>query len=208
MYALPMLFAVHSWIWQPSDAHHSWWNPFNGLNTGWASGAPAPTVTWFSVLSNSILWFVFVVVVGTIAKIMLQAAQLEGAEDRSPSFDNLWKTTREIGWRMVGLYIVVGLYIIVGLILFIIPGLILLRRYFLAPFVMLDKKPRSITEAMDISARMSKPHSSSIWSVIGVSLFFGLLSLVPIIGWLVSFLLGMFYSVAPALRYKELKNLN
>lgn len=69
---------------------------------------------------------------------------------------------------------------------------------------MLEKKV-SITEAMEQSAKMSKPHSGSIWGVIGVMFLIALTGIIPFIGWLISFILGMFYAVAPALRYQELK---
>lgn len=108
---------------------------------------------------------------------------------------------------MVGLYIVVGLYILVGLILFIVPGVIFLRRYFLSPYVMLDKKA-GIKEAMARSAAISKPYSGSIWGIIGVIVLFELVGIIPYIGWLISFVLSVLYSVAPALRYQELKKLS
>jgi uncharacterized membrane protein len=118
-----------------------------------------------------------------------------------------WKTAKELGWRMFGLYILIGLYIFVGFILLIIPGLIMLRRYFLAPYVMLDTKC-GITEAMERSAEISKPYSGYVWGIIGVMFLIGLLNAVPGIGWMFAFAFGMLYSVAPALRYQELKDVH
>jgi uncharacterized membrane protein len=43
--------------------------------------------------------------------------------------------------------------------------------------------------------------------VIGVIFLIGLINIIPFIGWIISFIVGMFYSVAPALRYEELKHL-
>ena len=83
----------------------------------------------------------------------------------------------------------------------------MLRRYFLAPYVMLDTNC-GIKEAMDKSATMSKPYSRAIWGVIGVMLLIGFINVIPYIGWMVAFVLGMLYSVAPALRYQELKKIN
>jgi uncharacterized membrane protein len=88
-----------------------------------------------------------------------------------------------------------------------VPGLIMLRRYFLAPYVMLDKKC-SIKEAMDTSAEISKPYSGYVWGVIGVIFLIGLINIIPFIGWIISFIVGMFYSVAPAMRYRELRKLS
>lgn len=139
-------------------------------------------------------------------QIMAQAAQLAAVEGKPLSFNKLWATTKELGWRMLGLYIVGGLVIGVGFILFIIPGLIMLRRYMLAPYVMLDKKC-GIADAMSESARLSYLNTGSVWGIIGVIFLIGLIGLVPIIGSLASFILGVLYSVAPAIRYKQLKNL-
>ncbi len=145
-------------------------------------------------------------VAGFIILTMTQSAQLKASEDKVITFNVLWKIVKELGWRMVGLYLVVGLTIVVGFFLFIIPGLIFLRRYYLSAYVMLDKKT-GIREAMDRSAAMSKPHSGSVWGVIGVTFLIAMTGVIPFIGWLVAFTLGMLYSVAPALRYQELKKL-
>lgn len=94
--------------------------------------------------------------------------------------------------------------IIIGFILLIIPGFIMIRRYFFAPFVMLDKDV-SITEAMRRSSKMTKPYTWQIWPIIGVFILLSLPSAVPVIGGIIAIALGMFYSVAPALRYQEIK---
>ena len=144
--------------------------------------------------------------VGTISQIMAQQAQLEGAEGKKIDFSKLWLVVKELGWRMLGLYIVVGLVILVGFILFIVPGLFMIRRYMLAPYVMLDRKV-GISEAMNQSAELSKLNTGAIWGVIGVMFLIGLLNVIPLIGGLTSFVVGSLYSVAPALRYTQLRKL-
>lgn len=138
---------------------------------------------------------------------MAVIATYEASQDKVIAFNRLWATTREIGWRLIGLYIVTGLIIFVGFILLIIPGLIMLRRYFLAPYVMIDKNC-GIREAMDRSAAISKPHSGYIWGIVGVTILISMIGIIPLIGSIVAFVMGMFYSVAPALRYQELKKLS
>lgn len=209
LYILPIVFMLHSWIWTPAGhnaAHHHWYTNIYSSSSGWSSG-PAPFFTKYAFVGFSILWFLIVIVGGFIVQIMSNAAQLEASEDKTVSFDSIWKTTKELGWRMVGLYIVVGLVILGGLILLIVPGLIFLRRYFLTPYVLLDKKI-SISEAMSISAAMTKPYSRSIWGIIGVMFLISLIGIIPFIGWLISLVLSLLYSVAPAIRYQELKKLN
>jgi hypothetical protein len=60
---------------------------------------------------------------------------------------------------------------------------------------------------MDQSAALSKANTGAIWGVIGVMFLIGLANIVPIIGGLIAFIFGALYSVAPALRYQQLKKL-
>jgi hypothetical protein len=209
LYFVPIIFWVHSWIWtSPNTANPAWFNRFYGHSTLSASWGSSP----FSNLPDtfvgfSIIWFLIIIIGGTIAQLMAVIATYEASPDKVIAINRLWATTKEIGWRLIGLYIVTGLIIFVGFILLIIPGLIMLRRYFLAPYVMMDKNC-GIREAMDRSAAISKPHSGYIWGIIGVTILISMVGIIPLIGSIVAFTMGMFYSVAPALRYQELKKLN
>ena len=136
---------------------------------------------------------------------MSQQAQLMASKDEPAiTFDKLWPTVKELGPRMLGLYLLIALYVIGGLIFFIVPGFIMLRRYFMAPYVMLETKC-GIKDAMERSAELTKPFSGAVWGVIGVMVLFAMLNAIPYIGWLISFALSCAYSVAPAMRYQELK---
>lgn len=209
LYFVPLIFWVHSWIWtSPSTTNHAWFGRFYGHSTLSASWGSSP----FSNLPDtfvgfSILWFLIIIIGGTIAQLMTVIADYEASQDKEITFGGLWASTKEIGWRLIGLYIVVALVVFVGLILLIVPGLIMIRRYFLAPYVMIDKRC-GIREALDRSADISKPHSGYIWGIIGVTILISMIGIIPLIGSIVAFVMGMFYSVAPALRYQELKKLS
>jgi len=206
LYAVPFIFWVHSWIWSPlPNQPVHWWQHSGSFSAGWPGG-PLPTYATFLVVGFSLLWFLIIAAGGTIAQIMSQAAQLDAAEAKPLNFHSLWQLVKLLGWRMLGLYIVIGLLVFVGLLLLIIPGLIMIRRYFLAPYVMLDNKT-GIRESLDRSAALSKVNPGAIWGIIGVMFLIGLVNIVPIIGGLASFALGGLYSVAPALRYQQLKRL-
>src|SRR6185295_10606488 len=114
--------------------------------------------------------------------------------------------TKKFGPRLLGLGIVVGLMLIGGFLLLVIPGLIVLRRYYLSPYYLVDKD-LTIGEAMKQSAADSKPNSQAIWAVIGVSVLLSLTGVVPLIGGILSFVLVSLYSVAAPLRYREIKHL-
>jgi hypothetical protein len=208
LYFLPLIFSFHSWEWTPAIGSNNghWWTTYSWFGSG-LSASSVPSYLWYSFIGFSLIWIIFVLVAGTIVQIMSQEAQLEATENKPLDFIRLWGVVKELGWRMFGLYLVIGLYVVVGLILFIIPGLIMLRRYFLAPYVMLDTKC-DVKTAMERSAEMTGAYSGYIWGVIGVMFLIGLLNVIPGIGWLVAFVLGMFYSVAPALRYQELKGVH
>jgi hypothetical protein len=205
LYAVPFIFWIHSWIWSPlpNQKVHFWQH--DSFSSAWPGG-PIPTYTTFTLVGFSLLWLLIILIVGTIAQIMAQAAQLEGAQARPLDFQNLWQVVKDIGWRLFGLYIVIGIVVLVGLVLLVIPGLIMIRRYFMAPYVMIDRRV-GIRQALDQSAELSKINTGSVWGVIGVMFLIGLVNIIPIIGGLASFLLGSLYSVAPAIRYIQLKNI-
>ncbi len=206
LFGFQMLFLINSWITNPNTLHGRslWGYRFENSGAGWTSPS-LPNYAWGLILGIGIFSLIFLAI-SVIVQIMLHTAQLEAAKGKTPNFPALWQTVKDIGWRMLGLYLLVALYILVGLILFIVPGLIMLRRYFLAPYVLLDDR-KSIKDAMDKSAVLSKSHSGTVWGVIGVMFLISLVNIVPFIGGLVSFILGVLYSVAPALRYQELKHL-
>jgi hypothetical protein len=182
LYAVTLVFYIHSWIWSPlPNQHVGWWHSADGFSSGWPGG-PFPGYFTFISVGFSILWLLIIAFVGTVAQIMAQSAQLRVTEGRS----------------------LMGILISIGLILLIIPGLILIRRFFFAPYIMLDKKT-GIREALDQSANLSRVNTGAIWGVIGVMFLIGLANIIPIIGGLVAFCFGSLYSVAPALRYQQFK---
>ncbi|HEX5447958.1 MAG TPA: hypothetical protein VFW90_02030 [Candidatus Saccharimonadales bacterium] len=208
LYAVPFIFWIHEWIWAPTPGHGPapWWHSSSNFNSGWP-GSPLPTYSTFTLIGFSLFWFVIVAAVGTIVQIMSQTAQLDASTGRHLSFDKLWEVVTKMGWRLLGLYIVTGIVILIGLILFIIPGLFMIRRYLLAPYVMIDRNV-SIREAMDGSAELSLKNTGAIWGVMGVMFLIAMIGIIPIIGSLASFVVGSLYSVAPALRYRQLKRFN
>ncbi len=199
LYAVFFVFYIHSWIWtpKPGQDEHLWQNT-HGFSTAW-SGAPLPTYLTFMAVGLSIMWFIIIFFIGTSAQIMSQRAQLDAAAGKPLHFKHLFAPVREIGWRMLGLYIVVTLAVIFSFF-------ILARRYLLAPYIMLEKKT-GILQSMKISSEISGRNPRAVWGVIGVMLLIGLVNIIPIAGGLISFVIGGLYSVAPALRYQQLRKL-
>src|SRR3569833_1910799 len=196
LFAFNLVFWVHCWIFTPAGSGH-YWNRFVDANYSWSF----PSAFAVAFIGFSILWFLIAVVGGVVVQIMLQRAQLEVAEGRTPQFAELKAFVKKKGWRLFGLYVSMFLIIGIGFVLLIIPGLIMLRRYILAPYVMIDKRC-SIKEALDGSAALSRVNTGAAWGLIGVLALIGLIGIVPYFGSLASFIVGALYSVAPALRYQ------
>jgi len=199
LYAIPFIFSIHSWIWAPvANQPRHWWYHSSSFN--WSSaGSALPVYPTLLLVGFSLLWLILIMAIGTIVQVMSQAAQLKAVKHEALTFEDLWPYARQLGWRMLGLYIVSGLAIIFTLFIFA-------RRYILAPYVMLEKKT-GITESMRLSSELSARNTGSVWGVIGVIVLIALIGAIPFIGGLASFILGSLYSVAPALRYEQLKKL-
>lgn len=153
------------------------------------------------------LMFLLALAIGVIIQIMTHQAELEAAQHKKPKLSRLWSVVKDKGWQMFGLYLLVGLITLAGFILLIVPGIIMLRRYFLAPYVMLDGGNMGIREAMEKSAAMTTGYSGSIYRIVGLMLLFAMFGIIPLLGWIAAFFLQFFYSAAPAIRYQELKNI-
>ena len=159
-----------------------------------------------SLIGFGLVMFLLFAFVYLFVNAMKYSLELESANGKKPKLEQLWPYAKKYWLKLFGLMIVVGVFVVVGFLLLIVPGVIALRRYFLSPYVMIDKK-LSIPDAMRESARISKPYSSSIYSIIGVMILITLPSVIPVFGWAITFVLTFLYSVAPALRYQELKKL-
>lgn len=163
------------------------------------------TINWAAVLGVSLGIGIILLVIGAVLQVMALRLELSTAQEKSTNLQQLWEFARKYFFRLVGLGIVGGAAIVGGLILLIVPGIILITRFFFAPYIMIDKD-LGIIDSLKASSEMSKDAWGPIWSVIGVIL---LISIVPSwfgsVGAIVAALLGIAYSVAPAYRYLELK---
>lgn len=205
LYAVPLIFGIHNWIWTPANGTHHWYSGAYGFSTT-SPGSPYPVLDGGIFIGFTLLWVLFVLIAGTIASVMSQSAQLRAVEGHHLDFQDLWAVVKKMGLKLLGLYIVTAVIVIIGLLLLIVPGLIFIRRYFLAPYVMIDQNV-GIQEALSKSAELTKLNPGAIWGVIGVTVLIGLAGIVPFIGGLVAFALGCLYSIAPAMRYHQLKKL-
>jgi len=217
LYAVTLVFGIHDWIWSP--ARGSFLNRHNTFSFG-SPGNPLPTFDLSIVVGFSLFWLVFVALLGTAVTVMSLTAQLDAAEGKPLDFQDLWLSVKKYWLRLLGLYALFSLLVVVfawlfffGLLLFVVGailtliiGFMVISRYILAPYVIIDQNA-GIADALRISATLSTRKPGAIWGVIGVMFLISLASIIPYIGGLLSFALGCLYSMALAMRYLQLKRL-
>ena len=132
--------------------------------------------------------------------------QLKSGRMQKATYESAWATSKKFWWRFLCLSIVVGLVIAVGFLLLIVPGVIFLRRYFLAQYALIDQD-LSLGDSMRTSNELSRGRSMAIFGIIGVEILIEIPSFIPVIGSIITFLLQIAYFCAPAIRYDQLRAL-
>lgn len=144
-------------------------------------------------------------IVGVVFALMMLILALRTAQGKKPNFDAVWAEFRQKGLKLFLLFICVALALLVGFLLLVIPGVILLWRLSMAPYLMLDKGT-DISESFVQSWEMTKGYAWPIYSIYLVSIALAIANFVPIIGGLIALGLGIAYTCAIPLRYEEIKN--
>lgn len=164
-----------------------------------------------NALAGAVLTLVSVIwaVINLPAAYYLQTALAVGEQPR------LWDCYRR-GYRsilqMIGLTLLVGILIFGGLLLFIVPGVLAMRRYGLAVFYLYDDKNGSlgIRQAMERCAADSKPVAKYIFGAVGVYVACNVIILSLFSGFpkpygqIASTLLTSTISLVLVLRYREI----
>lgn len=139
--------------------------------------------------------------------------QVTAARGKWPSTAACYKNSWRYWWRIVVFLALFSILLGIGFLLLIVPGLIVLRRYILTPFYIIDQD-LSVKEAMRRSAAQTKIVSGYVWGTLGVvivmSLGAGLISqmfgFVPGLPAVISSILGVSFYFVMALRYVEVAN--
>jgi len=177
---------------------------FFGISAGLGSTGASTIINIISLILG--LVFLVGILFSVVAyAAMLQTLYLQLAQGKKATLRGVWEQTspRITDVFLAGL--LAGLIIIGGFILLFIPGLFMIRRYYLISYFVIDKNmgPR---EALRACGAQSKKASGYIWSLLGVMLLFNLIAFVPF-GGLISPVILFLYSIAPAIRYLEIKDL-
>jgi len=205
VYAIPAAMVIAGMIQLIADNQRHGWNwghafssSFLGANLGSDS-----SIQTASAILTIVLFF------GTIISYILAVVlNLRVAEGKEPTLRSIWnEVTQSWLWlKLLGLGALTVLILLVGFILLIVPGVIFLWRLFLAPYVLVDRKT-TVMDALSQSWNMTKGYAWPVYSILLFGFALALTGIVPIVGTLISFALGVAYAAAPAMRYQELKKL-
>jgi len=106
----------------------------------------------------------------------------------------------------IGLMATMLILSVLGLVCLVIPGLFIIKRYYLAPFYMIDHN-RGIAEALNQSQEDTKKYGG-IWGLMGLWFVIVVLFFIPAVGWLFTFAGTIIFCCATALRYEQIQALN
>lgn len=203
VYAIPAAITIAAVIQLIADSQQTGWNwgqAFSSSIYGPDIGSDT-TIHGFGAALGVFLFFGWIV-----SYLLAVILNLRASEEKNPTFASTWSELWK-NWlwlKMIGLFILSTLITIAGLILLVVPGVILLWRLFLAPYILIDKKTK-VMDALSQSWGMTKGYAWPIYSVILLGFILSLSGVIPIVGRLVAFLFSLAYAAAPALRYQEIK---
>ena len=154
----------------------------------------------FALLGLAALWWLVVYP----ATIVMAVRAVRGGSDEPLT---ALRTSARYYLRLYGLAIVIALLICVGFIALIVPGLILYRRYALAPYYLVERNC-GIREALRLSAKQNADERGAVWGTLGVVLAMAFaaaaVSDLPIIGLIAGPAVGILYFFGLPLRHLEL----
>jgi len=212
------LFSESSTIVKRNLRLFVWLNIINIFNVAWQIGLVLRDKTnggsWGHTIWNSFTdgsdyhingYINLLLVVAQVVLVMLSTIlAVKAVRKNVVDFGDVWDTFKAIWWKLILVAVVVGIPIGVGLILFLLPGLYLLSRLILAPYILIDQQG-GVMESANRSWELTKGRA---WPVFVAFLFGAILelpSIVPVVGQIVALILTILYSAGTPLRYFELK---
>jgi Uncharacterised protein family (UPF0259) len=154
---------------------------------------------WLTVLGAAWLFMVSVPA--------LLYAQLQSVRHVKAEYSEAMQVGRHYFWRVWGLLLISTVATALGLVLFIVPGLFVLQRIALAPYLLIDKD-LGVFEALRESMRLARTYSRAMWGIVGVwVLMYALYLVIPYLGPLIGGGMSIAFYCAAAVRYEEVKEL-
>ena len=162
-------------------------------------GACVALVALFGIIGSVIsedYWFITLIfpvaylVLGTIMGIGFIKIMLDTADGKKPMLVTLF-TEWDVFFKYLGVMIVYGVVVYVGLMLLVFPGVIWMLKFYMAPFLVVDKKMGPI-EAMKKSSEMTMGLK---WDLLGFHCVTGVLSFLGMI----CLYVGMIFTIPTAM---------
>lgn len=117
------------------------------------------------------------VIVGSILSFIffppLIVAMLNAVKQRPVSLKIAFHESKPVYWRLLGLLICMAFLIGAGLAFFALPGILLLRRFVLAPYFLVQNN-LGILESLRLASKRTAPYAWSLYSVFGIILLFSI----------------------------------
>ncbi len=160
-----------------------------------------------TVIGAEDMFIIFILnVLSILGAVLMLVASVMIINGKTPNLGAVWNgfTKNGLWLRLAGLLLLMGIAIVLGIFAFIIPGVYLIIRTFMAPYLMIDKN-LGIEQALRQSWDKTKGYAWAILSVLAVMLLITLPSVLPAIGGLIAVGLTIIYTLAAVLRYKEIK---
>lgn len=194
------------------------------LSVAWSTGSTLRDKTngsnWYAIFKNTLFgsngdslhiggaFFTFILfVVGIALALMSVILTLRAAQKDKVELSEVWADFKE-NWlwlRIIGVELLVVFILLLGFIALIIPGIYLLGRVTLAPYILVDQNTK-VFEAVEKSWHLTRDRMWQVYSVLLFSIVLSLPNIIPIIGPVIAFVLVLSYSVAMPLRYLDLKH--
>lgn len=152
-----------------------------------------------------VLAFIVTMLIEMLFSAGLTYTQIESSHRHKTGYPAALVKGYHVFWRYAGLSICVAVVVLAGFIAFIVPGVFLLRRYYLSQYYLVDKD-LGVFEAMRLSAERSKKFANAIWGLLGVQLLISIVNIIPGMGQLIGGVASLLYSYAPAVRYKQIED--
>lgn len=132
---------------------------------------------------------------------------LKAAKKDRVTLSEVWNDFKaNLLWlRLIGVILLLVLILVIGFVALILPGIYLIGRVILAPYILVDQDTK-VFEAIEKSWHLTRDRMWQVYNVVLLSIALSLFNIIPIIGPIISFVLVVSYSVAMPIRYLELKD--
>lgn len=146
----------------------------------------------------SIIWLSVIIAPGIVY------TQLQATRGVKVDFKEAFEYGKPLAFNFFILDLFVGLIVLGGFILFIVPGIFMLKRYILVNYYFVDKK-LSYKEAMSVAKESSKKYSGVHWGILGIQFLTQAVSYIPLIGPFISLAMSVMYYLVPVVRYEQIR---